>query len=734
MAHRFCFALSVTLLFACSCAAAQNDASYRGRSAMISPDDTIEEIVEKAARVRPAPRQVAWQELEFTAFIHFGMNTFTDREWGTGKESPDQFAPTAFDARQWIRAFKAAGMKGVVLTAKHHDGFCLWQTDTTGHSIKNSAWRNGKGDVVREVADACRAGGLQFGVYLSPWDRNTTEFGKPGYNAIFQKQLRELLTNYGEVYDVWFDGAHAPGDKPEIFDWSGHFKLIRKLQPNACISVMGPDVRWCGNEAGHTRATEWNVVPIKSGDPRPAELSQETTVAIVKNFNSRAQDLGSRAAIKDAQQLIWRPAMTNTSIRPGWFYHASQDKKVRSLQNLLDIYYGSVGGNTQFLLNIPPDRRGLVHENDVRRLTQLGRVLRGIFDENLALNAEVTSDASIKQNAAATTVDGNNNTYWTTQEGVTTAQITYDLGAPKTFNVAMLQEYIRIGQRIEQFSLEVLQGAEWKTIAQATTVGYKKLLRFEPVTARKVRLRITQSRLCPTLSAFGLFRSPVLLSAPSISRNRKGMVTLEAAPGIAIHYTLDGSKPARQSKRYTKPFPLPEGGLVRAVSIPNENVVDTGLPTESAHEFGIAKSGWKVVSADSEEPHADNHAAKAIDDDPSTFWHTQWQGGNPGYPHEIVIDLGKTVEATGFTYLPRQDGKDGGLVARYEFYVSNEKNQWGEPVIRGEFDNILNNPVQQRVLFSKKKTGRYLRFVALASPNNKQWAGAAEIGVLVKGR
>ncbi|NQT36647.1 MAG: alpha-L-fucosidase [Planctomycetes bacterium] len=518
-------AVSLGLLIFSTSALAQS-------SVMIEPGDSIEQIVVKAARVRPADRQVAWQELEFTAFIHFGMNTFTDREWGTGEETPDQFAPTAFDARQWTRAFKAAGMKGVVLTAKHHDGFCLWQTDTTKHSIKHSPWRDGKGDVVRDVSEACRAEGLAFGVYLSPWDRNTKEFGKPGYNKIFQQQLRELLTNYGPVVDVWFDGAHAPRDRPEIFDWSGHYRLIRQLQPGACVSVMGPDVRWCGNEGGHTRPAEWNVVPIDSTDPRPAETSQETTEAIIMRFKDQAADLGSRDVLRSAKQLMWRPAMTNTSIRPGWFYHASQDARVRSLDNLLNIYYGSVGGNTQFLLNIPPDRRGLIHENDVQRLAELGRVLRATFATNLAEDAAVKASAvrgGDSSHGPDKTIDGKKDTYWTTDEGTTEAVLEYDLGQARSFNVAMLGEYITVGQRIEAFSLEAWQDGQWREFARATAVGYKRLLRFDEVTAQRVRLRIIQSRLCPTLSGFGLFHTPVVPASPQIRRDKAGTVTITAA-------------------------------------------------------------------------------------------------------------------------------------------------------------------------------------------------------------
>jgi alpha-L-fucosidase len=695
---------------------------------LIAPEDTLEQIVAKAAHVRPHPRQVAWQEKEFTAFIHFGMNTFTDAEWGSGQERPTQFMPTQFDAHQWVQAFKSAEMRGVVLTAKHHDGFCLWQTDTTEHSIKNSPWRDGKGDVVREVSDACRAAGLAFGVYLSPWDRNTQEFGKPGYNKIFQQQLRELLTRYGKVYDVWFDGAHAPRDKPEIFDWSGHYRLIRQLQPGACISVMGPDVRWCGNEAGHTRDQEWNVVPLDSSDPRPAAESQETTEALVNRFDDRAPDLGSRAVIRNARQLIWRPAMTNTSIRPGWFYHQSQDHQVRSLENLLDIYYRSVGGNTQFLLNVPPDRRGLVHEHDVRRLVEMGTVLRATFDRNFLANAHcpVDSDSPV---APSKSIDGNLQTYHRPDHG-SSLQVEYRLPGAHTFNVAMVQEAIAEGQRVERFEIDAWLKGRWESIADGTTIGYKRLLRFEDVTTDRVRIRVVESRLSPMIAELGLFYAPPILAAPVISRDRQAMVSISAQPGVAVRYTLDGSLPNAESRLYQQPFPLPKGGQVRAIAIPNDKTLDLGANRLAEREFGRAKTRWRVVHADSDEPTADNHARMAIDDDPRTFWHTQWRQANPDYPHEIVIDLGESLELAGLAYLPRQDGADGGLVARYEFYLSAELGKWGEPVAVGEFANILNNPIQQRVMFDRPRTGRFIRFVALSSPNGKPWAGAAEIDVI----
>ena len=476
---------------------------------VLRSSDTPEEIVHKAAQVVPAPRQVAWQKLEFVGFAHFGMNTFTNREWGTGGEDPRLFNPTDFDARQWVAAFEAAGMKMLILTAKHHDGFCLWPSRYTEHSVKNSPWRGGKGDVVREVADACHAAGLKFGIYLSPWDRHEPTYGdSPVYNEHFKNQLRELLTNYGEVADVWFDGANGegPNGKRQVYDWQGYWDVIRSLQPGATISIMGPDARWCGNEAGIARASEWSVVPMLHP---MAEISSDG----LGGLNPQQKDLGSRQALLEAAKLgarlIWYPAQVDTSIRPGWFYHPAEDTKVRSLDQLLDIYYGAVGGNCQLLLNIPPDTRGRIHEDDVQRLKELGQVLSNTFARNLAEGAHATASSRRSEKfSAAKTIDHDEGSYWQADGGVTAAAITYDLRAAVTFNVVLLQEQIIVGQRIEEFFLDAWSGNGWKEIARSTTVGYKRLLRFPEVTAARVRLRITQSRDYPTLSNFGLYRSP----------------------------------------------------------------------------------------------------------------------------------------------------------------------------------------------------------------------------------
>jgi alpha-L-fucosidase len=704
-----------------------------GQSMMIEPGDFIETIVDKAALVRPSERQVRWQELEFTAFIHFGVNTFTGRGWGTGEEHPDQFAPTDFDAGQWIDVFKAAGMKGVVLTAKHHDGFCLWPTETTEHSIKNSRWRNGQGDIVKEVSEACRREGLAFGVYLSPWDRNTQEFGKPGYNKIFQQQIRELLTNYGEVYDVWFDGAHAPKDNPEIFDWSGHFRLIRELQPGAVISIMGPDVRWCGNEGGGTRESNWNVVGIQSSDPLPAEKSQETTEAIIKGVDPKAKDIGSPEQLSKAKQLIWLPAVTNTSIRPEWFYHERENTRQRSLSNLLDLYYRTVGGNTQLLLNVPPDKRGLIHEKDAHLLREMGKILRMTFGTNLASGAKVGASSALEKHAAQNVLDGNTKTFWTSEAGIEKATIEFELTEPKTFNVIMLQEYIRSGQRIEAFSIEVKEEGDWKTIAEATTIGHKRLLRCEDVTAQDVRVVIESSRLSPMLANFGLYMEPKVLAAPEIQRDKDGLITLNAEPGISIHYTTDGSEPTVNTTIYDKPFDLQQGGLVRAISIPDESFYNPGLPTESSMEFGIMKSKWKVHSLDAKtnlDKH-ENTLNRAFDDNIETFLSFRNIGNNK-YPHEIVIDLGETLTTNGFIYTPRQSGKGKEVIETYEVYISDSPNKWGKVVSAGQFDNVVNNPIPQVIRFENEATGRYLKFIVPNSPSEMKGATIAEIDILVK--
>jgi alpha-L-fucosidase len=457
-------------------------------------------LVLQAASIKPSPQQLAWQQMEFIGFIHYTVNAFTDREWGEGTESPAIFNPTQLDVRQWVKVCKDAGMKMIILTAKHHDGFCLWPSRYTEHSIKNSPYKNGQGDIVGELATACREAGLRLGLYLSPWDRHEPTYGdNDRYNAFYKNQLRELLGNYGTITEVWLDGAKGPNAKDMEYDFAGYYAIVRELQPNAVI-FNGPDIRWVGNERGYARETEWNVLP-RSRDWRFAHP------------NEQGADLGSLGKLAGADTLVWYPAETDVSIRPGWFYHAKEDDRVKSVQQLLDIYFGSVGRNSVLLLNLPPDRRGLVHENDVRRLQEFRKVLNAIFANDLASGAAARADR-VKDNnpvfAADKILDNDANTYWTTDDWVTTATIEFTLAGSKTFNVVELGEHIKVGQRVEAFVLEVPDGNGWKEFAKGTTIGYKRLLRFDSVTADRIRLRILNARLCPTLTRFSLYCAPTV--------------------------------------------------------------------------------------------------------------------------------------------------------------------------------------------------------------------------------
>ncbi len=481
--------------------------NYEGHQYVsILPSDDYATIIGKAARVTPSARQLRWQKLELVAFIHFGMNTFTGKEWGTGKEAPNLFNPKHLNADQWVRILKKAGFKQVILTAKHHDGFCLWPSKYTAHSVKNSPWKNGNGDVVKLVAEACKKYNMGFGIYLSPWDRNYPFYGdSKKYNQYFENQLQELLTNYGKIDEVWFDGANGTGTngKVPVYDFDAWYSLIRKLQPKAVIAIMGPDVRWVGTETGYGRTTEWSVVPVDAQLQKNIASHSQKDVTFKPLGDMRDKDLGGRDKIEHAEGLIWYPAEADVSIRPGWFYHKSEDSLVKSPQKLLDIYYGSVGRNCVLLMNVPPNKEGLISPVDSAHLMEWRLLIDETFKTNVAQYAKVTS-ANGKNGAAL--LDGKYETYWTTRGQDTTATIIFDLRDKSTFDVLLLQEDIAIGQRIEKFRLDYWDGKRWIKTTQGTTVGYKRLLPFKPVTTKKVRLVIESSRSNPTLAEFGLYK------------------------------------------------------------------------------------------------------------------------------------------------------------------------------------------------------------------------------------
>ena len=464
-------------------------------------------FLDEAAHVRPSARQLRMMDTEFYAFAHFGPNTFTDREWGLGSEDEACFNPVDLDCDQWVEAVKSAGMKGLVLTAKHHDGFCLWPSRYTEHSVKNSPIKR---DVVKECAEACARGGIKFGVYLSPWDRNSKYYGSDEYNVYYRNQLTELLTEYGPLFHVWFDGAcgEGPNGKKQHYDWDRYYSVIRGLQPEACIHVCGPDVRWCGNEAGHIRASEWSVVPRRTTDTEKiASASQQADDPAFRQRPIHAwdRDLGSREILAEETDLVWYPAEVNTSIRPGWFWHASENDQIKPLDQLIDIYEKSVGGNATFLLNIPPNREGRFDAPDVQRLREFGAYLRRCYTRNLAPSAAITANAADAGHEACSmlTDDGE---YYLPAAASGPVRISLRWQAPQLIHRVVLKEAIALSQRVERFHLEIPEGGCWKTVAESTVIGHKRILPMNGLRTDYLRIVIDDARVRPVLSFLAVYR------------------------------------------------------------------------------------------------------------------------------------------------------------------------------------------------------------------------------------
>ena len=592
----------------------------------------------------PSAAQLRWHEDEIISLVHFSTITYADKEWGYGDEPAALFNPTEFDARQIVRSAKDAGIKLLLLVTKHHGGFCLWPSkynDT--YTVKNSPWRDGKGDMVKELVDACRAEGLKVGFYLSPWDRNHKNYGLPEYVTYFHNQLRELLTNYGEIHEVWFDGANG-GDgwyggakctrrinAEKYYQWDKVMAIVRELQPNA-VCFGREDIRWVGNENG------------VAGDP--------CCWATMNAGGSGRLDLGVRAG------AVWMPAEADFPQRNGWFWHPNDH--TRSPGDLLGRYFASAGRNAVMNIGIAPDRRGLICEEDAAALKGFGDRVRAIFATNLAVGAKITASNTRPGFPAVNLIDGNRNTYWASEDSVLTPSVTLDFGKAVTFSVISLRENIQLGHRVDDWVLDAWDDGAWKEFAAGTCIGAHRLWRGQPITTSKIRLRITKAAACPALSEWGVYLEP------EASRR-------EAGRGLA-------------------------------------NRIETGM----------AKIGWKIVSASCEgEP-----AVNAIDGNPNTCWHTHTAAGSQP-PQDIVVDMGEPHELAGFLYLPGGCG----YVDRYAFYVSADGKAWGEPVAQGEFGNIIANPVQQKVMFSKPVTGRYFKFVALRCVNG-DFVVVAELGVV----
>ncbi|QZE14928.1 alpha-L-fucosidase [Halosquirtibacter laminarini] len=735
--------LAMFLATSCGENQPQRSSDYRNSTITVNKNASKSEIIKSAVGVVPDMRQYEWQKMEFIAFAHFGMNTFTGREWGTGKEDPKLFNPTNFDANQWAITAKKASMKMIMLTAKHHDGFCLWPTATTPHSVKNSPWKDGKGDVFKEVADASRKAGLKVGVYVSPADLSEIEreggtYGngsKPktvtipaygdavnevgsftydnctDYDALFLTQIYEVCSKYGEISEIWFDGANPKPGTGQVYNEKAWFDLIRKLQPNCVIAIHGPDVRWCGNEGGRTRTSEFSVVPT----------NKENILD-----NATKNDLGSREKLYKANFLHWYPAETNTSIRHGWFYR-DDNQYVKSTSELLDNWYRAVGGNSVFLLNVTPNREGLIPAKDSTNLVNLGKIIYDSFTKNLIDDEAIcTADNTKELYNAKYAVDGDIKTAWQTQEGVETGVLTIDLNKEATFNRVVLQEDIyNLSQRVEAFHIDYFKDGKWNLLVKNKTIGFKHISRFPTITTNKIRIVIDKSRVTATLSEVGLYLAPERLENPIITRTKDGMVSIFTKNGDSkIFYTIDGSAPTVDSKSFTESFTLPNGGVIKAISAVNNN---TDLSDVVDKTFDLCSSKWTLVEVD--DFNSSNPGEKAFDGNNRTMWHTHWHKDSKKHPHHITINLGEEVKLKGFTYTPRQDGSKSGICNSYLFEVSKDGKRW-KKMKQDRFDNIQNNPVQQRVFF-KSTPAKYIRFTSKSALGNVNWLSTAEVGVIV---
>lgn len=714
-----------------------------GSTIPITATDTEASIIAKAAHVVPTSNQYAALKNEFIAFVHLGPNTFTRMEWGNGMEDPKIFDLKNLDTDQWCQAMKAAGMKMVIITIKHHDGFVLWQSRYTTHGIMSTPFRGGKGDILRDLSASCQKAGLKLGVYLSPADlfqienasglygnqskhskrtiptpvpgrpfanKTRFEFVVDDYNAYFLNQLYELLTEYGPIHEVWFDGAHPKRKGNQQYDYIAWKKLIKTLAPQAVIFGK-EDIRWCGNEAGKTRDTEWNVIPYQE-DPK-----------LMNNFGDLTEaSLGSRQDLLKGKYLHYQQAETNTSIREGWFYRDDIYQKVRSADDVFDIYERSVGGNSTFLLNIPPNREGLFPAQDVSVLKEVGDRIRNTYGKNVFSKAKGPVQVLDNKDESYLLLDKKN------------SEVVLTLPAPVTINRVVIQEAIAThGERIEKHALDAWIGNEWKEIATATNVGYKRILRFPEVESAKFRIRILASRLTPAVSNITAHYYEPRPPRLDIARNADGLVRIEAFQNnfgwkphgqnsaknidsnLEIYYTTDGTEPDAKSPRYAAPFVL-ESKEVRAVAISKGK-----KGSVASRVFGLSQKKWKVAGKDSE---AGNRRAQfAFDATPNTFW----QSDSTGASHYIEVDLGADCNLTAFAYTPQTQNStgmmEGGIVK-----VSSDGKQW-EEAGRFQFGNLINDPTTRKINFTKPVSGRFVRVESTKIANDGKSLAIAEIEI-----
>ncbi|MDY7393990.1 alpha-L-fucosidase [Aureibaculum sp. 2210JD6-5] len=712
----------------------------------IEDDDNNDSIILKAAHIVPTENQYEALKDEFIAFIHFGPNTFTRMEWGNGMEDPKIFNLQNLDTDQWCKAMAAAQMKKVIITVKHHDGFVLWQSRYTKHGIMSTPFKDGKGDILRELSESCKKYDLKLGVYLSPADlyqienkeglygnlskysertiprpvegrpfkdKTTFTFNVDDYNEYFLNQLFELLTEYGPIHEVWFDGAHPKRKGGQTYNYLAWKELINTLAPEAVIFGK-QDIRWCGNEAGGTRDTEFNVIPYKEN---PNQMNSFADIT--------GEDIASRKKLYEANYLHYQPAETNTSIREGWFYRDDDKQKVRSADDVFDIYERSVGGNSTFLLNIPPNRDGKFSPEDVNVLEEVGKRINETYGKNLFEGAEGSTNVLDGDLASFEVLDSVNN------------EIVITSKEPVTINRIVLQEAIAThGERVEKHALDVWINNDWKEIAKATNIGYKRILRFPEVSSNKFRIRVLESRFNPTISNITAHyykpKPPQLV----INRDLNGLVNIHPKQhdfgwkphgenaseninsGVQIRYTIDGTEPTSDSDIYKEPFLL-ASGEVRAKAEANDE-----KGSLASQLFGIVKKDWKIVAEDSFS--GKQKSEYAIDENPNTFW----QSGIKGNPHYIEIDLSKEYGIKGFIYTPQKEHNDG-MIEKGVIKSSRDGKSW-QLIDEFEFGNLINDPTARTHYFKQPINAQFIRIESKVIAGGNKTAAIAEIDFLVE--
>ena len=731
-----------TFLIACTFGLSSIYGQFQTASTIkVEPSDSKETIIAKAAHVVPTANQYSALKNEFIAFIHFGPNTFTRMEWGNGKEDPKIFDLKNLDTDQWCKAMKSAGMKMVVFTAKHHDGFVLWQSRYTKHGVMSSPFKNGNGDILKDLSASCQKYGLKLGVYLSPADlyqienreglygnlstysdriiprpipgrpfenKTTFTFNVDDYNEYFLNQLFELLTEYGPIHEVWFDGAHPKRKGGQKYNYLAWKELIQTLAPEAVIFGK-QDLRWCGNESGGTRDTEWNVIPYNE-DP-----------GLLNRFGDLTnEDLGSREKLYKGSYLHYQQAETNTSIREGWFYRDDTSQKVRSVDDVFDIYERSVGGNSTYLLNIPPNREGLFSPEDVRVLKEVGKRIEETYGNNLFEKATGSTSA----------LDHDTTTFELVKEN---SEIIISTPSPIKINRIVIQEAITThSERVENHALDAWINGAWQEIVSATNIGYKRILRFPETISDKFRVRILNARLTPAISNITAHyyksRPPQL----SISRNLNGELIIAPKQhdfgwkphgentaenlnaDFEIRYTTDGSTPNKTSKLFKKGITI-ESKEIKAIAISKDD-----LGSIAQNNLGILKQGWKIENVSSQ--HKKNKASFVFDENQKTYWQSD---SSSNKNHAITIAFSTKHSLTGFAYTP-QTSHSNGMIEEGYIEVSLDGKKWVK-VENFRFGNLINDPVKRTHKFKKAVSAKFVRLTSTVIAGEGSSAAIAEL-------